>query len=1222
MRALVRAISRFLNLREDEGLTALMMFAYSFLVMSAYNIVRPATRSQVITSLGAENLPYVQLAAGVLIGVLMHIYSRWFARAPHKGPISATQLGEVFILLVFWVLFQTGAAWVSVAFYMLGLVLGVLLISQFWTLANELYDARQAKRVFGFIGGGSVLGGATGAGIAALAVRELGTTNLLLVSAAILTFCVFLVAAIVRKHDLSPHIESTPDETVRSIEGIQLLRSSRHLRIIAMVIGLAAMGSTVIDQQLNMAAAAIKGAGSTDEITAFLGQVTFYLSIAGFFVQVALTSRIQAFGLGFALLILPVGLGVTATIMLFNAALWAPAVARGLDSALRYTVDKTTREILFLPLPAALKYPAKPFVDVTVDRFARSLAALMLLILIKPWGLGLDWQRLGYASLTITALWIVVALKARREYLATFRRGLETKSVVPASVGLSILQDAATLETLVEELSEVDDARVLHAIDMLEALDKRNLITPLLLHHDSPAVRARALLVLESARAVVAARWIPAIERMLKDDTSVVRAAAVRALASVRKEEASSVMRRFLDDPEPRVAAMAAAVLADSSGRGDAQAAEATLKRLTDDLRAVAAPARLEAAAVLGHIKNPAFRGLLLPLVSDLDLNVARTALLSARPLGPNDALFLPKLIALLGHRELKPVAREVLASYGHYFLDALEFFLKDPDEDLWVRRHIPGTLGSIPTQRSVDILYDALGESDGFLRFKIITAIERLRREHPSLMFRLQPLEQLLLKETSRFYTYLTLRYNIEQNDSNASGTLILRALNDKLERTLDRIYRLLGLIYPWKDIDAVRRFIALGDRRARAGALEYLDNLLTGVMRKRVIPILEDTSLEEKVRQANSVLKTRPRDLEDTLAQLLHDDDPVISTAAIHFVERRALWGLVDDLDYVLVHASHNSYVVEAASWAVAASRQTGAREPLRQPLPVIELVEKLRGVVLFDGLSVDELFRIASTGRQVWHDANRELGRHGDQLDEVQFLLDGRVRLSDEDGTLEESRAPAALAFEEMLEGSPLRHTIRTVDPAICLILSGEQFRTMLSDNSLLVQGLFRMLLAAPAAQRWRTVYSPSAPANGWQPTLGGPMAALDKAIQLRHNPLLGQASVNQLLDLAVVAREVPLQPNMVLFAEDDGPAIYHLLAGQVRLEGNGAEPIEAGPGATIGIAETLAGVSLGRRATVSEPGHALRIDRNELLDVVEDHVDLLQGIFSGLLRTRAS
>ena len=86
--------------------------------------------------------------------------------------------------------------------------------------------------------------------------------------------------------------------------------------------------------------------------------------------------------------------------MLLNAALWAPALARVLDQSLRYTVDKTTREILFLPLPGDIKLKAKSFVDVTVDRVAKALGALLLLVLVKPWGLNLDWQQLSYASLS------------------------------------------------------------------------------------------------------------------------------------------------------------------------------------------------------------------------------------------------------------------------------------------------------------------------------------------------------------------------------------------------------------------------------------------------------------------------------------------------------------------------------------------------------------------------------------------------------------------------------------------------------------------------------------------------------------------------------------------------------------------------------------------------------------------------------------------------------
>ena len=62
----------------------------------------------------------------------------------------------------------------------------MLLISQFWTLANDVYDPRQAKRLFGFIGGGASLGGAIGAGLTRSWSQELGTNTMLLVSAAIL----------------------------------------------------------------------------------------------------------------------------------------------------------------------------------------------------------------------------------------------------------------------------------------------------------------------------------------------------------------------------------------------------------------------------------------------------------------------------------------------------------------------------------------------------------------------------------------------------------------------------------------------------------------------------------------------------------------------------------------------------------------------------------------------------------------------------------------------------------------------------------------------------------------------------------------------------------------------------------------------------------------------------------------------------------------------------
>jgi len=1215
-------VGKVVKLRDGEAPTALLMFAYSFLAMTSYNVLKPITRSKFITALGADNLPYVQLAAGVLIAVLMHMYSGAAGRLPRRWVIPVTQAGEAALLVVFWFLFRTGADWVSVALYVLGLTLGVLLISQFWTLANDLYDPRQARRLFGFIGGGASLGGAMGAALTALAVEEVGTNNLLLVSAGVLALCAVIVAFIApRERGDGGAGMLVEEQGVGGSEAIRLLRSSRHLKVIALVIACASIGAAIIDQQLNMAAEAAKGADATDAITGFLAQVTFYLSAIGFFVQVGLTSRIhRSLGLAFALLILPISLGLTGVIILVNGALWAPAAARVLDTSLRYTIDKTTREVLFLPLPVALKYRAKPFVDVTVDRIAKAAGALLILVLIKPWGLNLDWQRLSFASLTVSALWVSVAMLARAEYLKAFRRSIETRALPTDAVSLDV-GDAATIETLVEELSNPEAARVLYAIDMLESLDKRQLITPLLLYHDSPDVRARVLVSADLTRPAAAARWIPAIERMLKDEDADVRAEAVHALAVIRREEASTLMRRYLDDPEPRIAATAAVVLSASSRQSDVDAAHAALVALSADPRAAAAPARREAAAALARVRNQAFRPLLVPLIYDENLEVAREAIRSARVLGPSDALFVPGLVALLGHRALKAAARDALIACGEAVLDALEHFLSDPQEDIWVRRHIPATIARIPAQRSMNILLGALDDPDGFLRYKVVAALEKLRRAHPELALNRAPAEALIMKETRRYYEYLTLRHNLVSRDARAAGTLLVRALDDKLERTLDRIFRLLGLIYSWKDVVAARHALEHHDSRTRASALEYIDNLLNRQLRKRVLPILEDLPMEEKVRHAHFVMGSRSRDLEDTLVHLVHDEDPVVSASAIHFAEDRRVLSLRTDLEYILQHRRASDwYVFEAASWGLAGERLPERRWELwLERLPAVELANRLRAIPLFDFISVDELFRIAAAAHQVRHEPGREIYHEGVHPAAVAFLLDGCVRISGSEGAPTELTAPAALAFDEILEDSPLPHTIRAGDRVICLTISQNEFLTMLSDNIELAQGLFRMLLDRPMARHWRTVYTPPAgDANAAAVSRGAALQPIEKVLLLRQHPLLGRSLVHQLLDLATVTREVSLSPGTVLFSENDDPALFHLVAGEVRLEADGCPPLTAAEGCTVGLVETLAGVPIGRRATVLGAGIALRIDRDELFDVLADHIGLLQGIFSGLLR----
>src|SRR5688572_13773724 len=161
--------------------------------------------------------------------------------------------------------------------------------------------------------------------------------------------------------------------------------------------------------------------------------------------------------------------------------------------------------------------------------------------------------------------------------------------------------------------------------------------------------------------------------------------------------------------------------------------------------------------------------------------------------------------------------------------------------------------------------------------------------------------------------------------------------------------------------------------------------------------MPVLEDLPLDEKVRRGNVLLKTRPRDLEETLLQLINDDDQVVAAAAIDVVRHEKSWALAGDIEHVLAHRdARDWYVFEAASWALAEQRMPAERrrELWLEPLPAAELASRLRELPLFASVSVDELFRIASAARQVRHDPGALLLQEGSVPESIHFLLDGHV------------------------------------------------------------------------------------------------------------------------------------------------------------------------------------------------------------------------------------
>ena len=197
--------------------------------------------------------------------------------------------------------------------------------------------------------------------------------------------------------------------------------------------------------------------------------------------------------------------------------------------------------------------------------------------------------------------------------------------------------------------------------------------------------------------------------------------------------------------------------------------------------------------------------------------------------------------------------------------------------------------------------------------------------------------------------------------------------------------------------------------------------------------------------------------------------------------------------------------------------------------------------------------------------------------------------------------------------------MTETIKTLEPAVSLALSSEELRTLLADNTVLVQGLFRTLAGRRSA---RTGFTRGI-AAGEDALLSGELSPIEKVLALRQIPVFARVSVTEMLYVASIARQIPLAQSMVL-ADDTNPfGLGIVLSGRLALTSpDQAEPVAtADAGDALGVYETLAGLEATTRVeklqlVVREAGSALEIERDELFDLLGQRPNLLQQIFAAV------
>src|SRR5215510_7914350 len=200
-----RLMKGLIDVRPAEVHALSWSWLYIFCVLSSYYILRPI-RDEMGVAGGVENLQW--LFTGTLVGMILvnPPFAALVAKLPRVRFIALTYRFFMLNLLIFIVLLHFATAeqhiWIGRLFFIWTSVFNLFVVSVFWALMVDVFDAEQGKRLFGFIAAGATLGGIVGSSITASLAKQVPAPYLLVGSALLLEGAVFSVRRLSQLSDV------------------------------------------------------------------------------------------------------------------------------------------------------------------------------------------------------------------------------------------------------------------------------------------------------------------------------------------------------------------------------------------------------------------------------------------------------------------------------------------------------------------------------------------------------------------------------------------------------------------------------------------------------------------------------------------------------------------------------------------------------------------------------------------------------------------------------------------------------------------------------------------------------------------------------------------------------------------------------------------------------------------------------------------------------------
>ena len=1025
----------------------LTFFAFSFFTVAMGLVAKTARDAYFLSRFDKSILPLMFLVIAVVMAPILTYYTKVSKKLAPRTlfMITCSIFSVSFILLqpiMAGFVVPLTYIWVEVA-------VGIMLI-QFWTYTGDSFEPQQAKRLFGIVaGGGSFAVMLIGMNLKPF-VSAFGTDELLFLAAG------FLGLAFTFGNMAMGYFKKTPDKKgppkpAKKIEK-KKGKMDPFLMGIATIVALSAIVTILVDYQFKMIAAT--SFPDEKDLVSFFG--TFY-SIAGassiimqFFITGPVLSR---FGILLGLLILPFFLIAGSVTLLFVPVLMSASFAKYADQTFKFTINNSSMELLWLPVPPDIRKTIKPQVSGTVKSVAEGIGGLATFLLVKVIAL----HYLSIVALAAIGGWMITTFRVKSGYVKQLQTAISKRQIDFEELNIDV-QDAAMVKTIEETLSSDDEIKQLFALEIIEGLPLSSWQKTInrLFQSGSPDVRNRILTMTWDEEDIISNADIVAAMNK-HDDVSpeAIMVAGRRQLNHVTDE-----LENFLSTDDPNIsAAAAAAILHIDSGPTDQ--AENHLKNMLESDDEVT-----QATALKRLVNNDQFlpQDALISFLShegDIISNAALT-IASKR----KDETLIPAVITNLAIPKTSLQARQTLEQFSdELVLDQFEILIESEDTLRKLRLGIIRALREYPDDRAIDLLLTQLNQTDQDRYNEVVDALLAVARIHPIGEEKKDRITEEIRAMAQKLYT---LNENIRLLPDDENRFLMHDHLHNEIQNTLPTLLKLGVLNVPDTPIETYIHTVKSGDPAKLPFLLEFFENIFSKDERDIINPLIEQISLEERREVGLVHFGKLPDDLNQELKDAVYSPHKWHSVIALDYLLQSDKMDVIQSLDWEQVPASKANQ--ELFTRLIQKNGTNLDFIPSKrfkleaQELSMYSTLEKtiiLKSVDLFKSIPAENLSRVAQITEEVIYDANALIFAEGDYGDSLFIVVDGNVKIHKGEQELAMLGKGTCLGEMALLDDEPRSADATVTEDSTLFKIEQEGFYEVMGSQSDIMEGIIKLL-----------------------------------------------------------------------------------------------------------------------------------------------------------------